>query len=251
MDPARVQLCGRFVVELGGRRIERDLPRQGRLLLAHLVLERGRPQTRDRLVGALWGDRPPASGADALTALVSKVRGALGGDVLHGRSELELRLPPGTVVDVELAETAAHAAESATALGDWSRAWSASLSAQIVAARPFLVEHDGPDWVDERRRELGDLLVRSLECYTRACLELGGTELAAAERAGRRLVRRAPLRESGHVLLMDALAARGNTAEALAAYERLRTLLRDELGVPPGALAQERHRALLAGASRA
>jgi DNA-binding SARP family transcriptional activator len=246
VNPGRIQLCGRFVVELEGRRVDRGLPRQGRLLLAHLVLERGRPQTRERLADALWGDRPPPSAAAALTALVSKLRTAVGSEILRGRSELELCLPAATVVDVEQAEAAAHAAESATALGDWPRAWSTSLAAQFVASRPFLVEHEGPDWVDERRRELADLLARSLECYARACLELGGTELAAAERAGRRLVRLAPLRESGHVMLMDALAARGNTAEALAAYERLRTLLREELGVPPGALAQDRHRALLA-----
>jgi len=245
MNPGRIQLCGRFVVELDGRRVERGLPRQGRLLLAHLVLERRAPQTRDRLADALWGERPPPSAADALTALVSKVRTAVGSEILRGRSELELCLPRATLVDVEHAESAAHAAESAVALGDWARAWSASLAAQLVASRPFLVEHDGPDWVEARRRGLSDVLVRSLECYGRACRELGGTELAAAERASLRLVRLAPLRESGHVLLMDALAARGNTAEALAAYERLRILLRDELGVPPSAIAQERHRALL------
>jgi len=244
MKPGRIQLCGRFVVELDGRRVERELPRQGRLLVAHLLLERGRPQARGRLADALWGERPPASASDTLTALVSKVRGALGTEILQGRSELELRLPPETVVDVEQAETAVHAAESACALEDWPRAWSASLTAQCVASRPFLIEHDGPDWVDERRRELADVLARGLECYTSACLGLGGAELASA---ARRLVRLAPLRESGHVLLMDALAARGNTAEALAAYERLRELLRDELGVPPCAEAQERHRALLAG----
>jgi len=245
-SPGRIQLCGRFVVELDGRRVERDLPRQGRLLLAFLVLERGQPQTRDRLEAALWGAQPPPSAPDALTALVSKVRAAVGAEILQGRSELELRLPPGTVVDVELALASLHAAESACALGDWPRAWSSSLTTQCVAGRPFLVEHDGPDWVEERRRELDEALARGLECYSRACLGLGGTELAGAKRAARRLVRLAPLRESGHVLLMDALAAGGNPAEALVAYERLRVLLRDELGVPPGAAAQERHRELLA-----
>ena len=34
-------------------------------------------------------------------------------------------------------------------------------------------------------------------------------------------------------LLMQALAARGNVAEALRVYERARTVLRDELGIPP------------------
>src|SRR5207253_9763311 len=48
---ARVQLCGRFVVELDGRRIEDELPgRQGRLAFAYLVCARNRSVTRDELV---------------------------------------------------------------------------------------------------------------------------------------------------------------------------------------------------------
>ena len=34
---------------------------------------------------------------------------------------------------------------------------------------------------------------------------------------------------------MEALAARGNLAEALRVYDQLRVLLRDELGATPGA----------------
>ena len=52
-------------------------------------------------------------------------------------------------------------------------------------------------------------------------LRMGGTELAAAERAGRSLVEGAPFRE-------------------------LRVLLREVLGVAPGQAAQELHRRLLA-----
>ena len=74
---------------------------------------------------------------------------------------------------------------------------------------------------------------------------MGGTELAAAERSGRVLVEAAPFRESGHRLLMEALAAQENVAEALRVYERLRVLLRAELGVAPGAASQELHRTLL------
>jgi hypothetical protein len=47
---ARVQLCGRFVLELDGRRVEQKLPsRQGRLLFAFLALNRDRSPTRDDL----------------------------------------------------------------------------------------------------------------------------------------------------------------------------------------------------------
>ncbi len=46
---------------------------------------------------------------------------------------------------------------------------------------------------------------------------------------------------------MRALVARGNPAEALAAYEDLRVLLRDELGIAPSGPTQELHLAILGG----
>jgi SARP family transcriptional regulator, regulator of embCAB operon len=44
---------------------------------------------------------------------------------------------------------------------------------------------------------------------------------------------------------MRALAASGNVAEALAVYERLRILLRDELGVDPSDAVQDAYVQLL------
>ena len=58
----------------------------------------------------------------------------------------------------------------------------------------------------------------------------------------------APYRETGHRLLVEALEQRGNVAEALLAYERLRVLLRDELGITPSPTLQAIHRRLLQGA---
>ena len=88
---------------------------------------------------------------------------------------------------------------------------------------------------------------RARESIARAGIGLGGSELAGAERSARELVRTAPFRESGYVLLMRALVASGNTAEALRAYERLRRVLREELGTAPGAEIQALHRRLLTG----
>jgi SARP family transcriptional regulator, regulator of embCAB operon len=101
------------------------------------------------------------------------------------------------------------------------------------------------EWAEVWRRRLADVRIRALECYAETCLGLRGVELPGAERAGRELVEAAPLRESGHLLLMRALAARGNVAEALGAYERLRVLLRDELGVAPSEAVQEAYLRLL------
>ena len=45
--------------------------------------------------------------------------------------------------------------------------------------------------------------------------------------------------------VMEALERRGNLAEALRAYERLRVLLREELGIAPSPTLQAVHRRLL------
>lgn len=76
-------------------------------------------------------------------------------------------------------------------------------------------------------------------------LGIGGSEIDAAERDARRLVELAPYRESGYRLVMEALAHRGNTAEALLVYEQFRVLLSDELGTSPSAQTQALHRRLL------
>jgi SARP family transcriptional regulator, regulator of embCAB operon len=68
--------------------------------------------------------------------------------------------------------------------------------AQLQAERGFLPGEDAP-WIDEIRHQLTKLRLRALECYPAAGLGLGGTELAAAIRAGQQLTRPAPLRESG------------------------------------------------------
>jgi DNA-binding SARP family transcriptional activator len=114
----------------------------------------------------------------------------------------------------------------------------------LVAQRTFLPEAEAP-WAEAWLRRLADVAIRALESYAKTCLELGGAELPGAERAARELVDVAPFRESGHLLLMRALAASGNVAEALAAYEHLRILLRDELGADPSEAVQDAYIRLL------
>ena len=120
----RIQLCGRLVVELAGRRIEGDLPgRQGRLLFAYLVATRSRRSTRSELVAVLWPQGAPDAAESSLASLLSKLRRVLGPDLLDGKSELRLVLPTDAWIDLEAAGVAVHRAESAVALGDWAQAW--------------------------------------------------------------------------------------------------------------------------------
>ena len=63
---------------------------------------------------------------------------------------------------------------------------------------------------------------------------------------GRQHTRLSPLRESGYRYLMQALAAQGNLAEALAVYGQLSECLRDQLGVSPSPATRQLYQQLLA-----
>jgi SARP family transcriptional regulator, regulator of embCAB operon len=242
----RIQLCGRLVVELDGRQIGDSLPgAKGRLLFAYLVLNRDRRMSRDELLMAVYGEGASSDQHPSLSVLLSKLRAAIGQELLAGRSEIELVLPRDAFVDVEAAREALHRAESHVAAREWAESWGPSGVAYHVARRPLLQGEDRP-WLDEWRRRLEDVKLRGLECFAEARLGLGGPALPQAEDCARQLIELAPYRESGHRILMEALEQRGNVAEALLAYERVRVMLRDELGVAPGPALQSAHQRLVA-----
>jgi len=120
----RIQLCGRLVVELNGRRVEDALPGpKGKLLFAYLVLNRDRRISRDELLAAVYGEDASPDQHPSLSVLLSKLRNVIGHELLSGRSEIELVLPRDAFVDVEAAREALHRAESHIAAGEWAESW--------------------------------------------------------------------------------------------------------------------------------
>jgi pentatricopeptide repeat protein len=241
----RIQLCGRFVVRLDGRRVEEALPGdKGQLLFAYLVLNRLRRIDRDELLIAVYGEEATADHHPRLSVLLSKLRRVIGPERLTGRAQLELVLPAGAFVDVEAALEGLHRAESHVAAGEWAEAWGPAGIAYHVASRPLLQGHDQP-WLDDWRRRLDDVRLRGLECFAEARLGLGGPTLPQAADCARQLIELAPFRETAYLILMKALAEGGNIAEALRVYDHLRLLLRDELGIAPSLAVQSVYRRLL------
>jgi len=222
-----------------------------RVVLAALVLERPAGLPRERLADIVWPDVPPKTWASALRTHVSRVRSVLaaavpgaGEIVVAGEPGYQLALPAGVEVevDIEAAQRDLAAARAALAAGDGAAALATAASAVDRLRAPFLPGHPG-EWADEVRTGLDDLLVGAHEVAGQAALAAGDPDRALAEADA--AVARSPLRESAHRARLAALAAGGNRAEALRAYQRLRRALADELGVDPSPETEAAYVALL------
>ncbi|MEV5721146.1 BTAD domain-containing putative transcriptional regulator [Amycolatopsis mediterranei] len=234
-----VRLAGEVTVERGG------VPAGGRALhsaqaqavLALLVLERARPVGRDELAALLWGEDPPSSWKSVLRTAVARVRAAFEDAGLDGRATVQATprgyrtaLPAGAVVDVERALADAEAGLAALDAGRPADAVPRLTAAEAVAGAPFLAGTEG-EWAGGWRTRLRALRVRVLEALCRARTATG--QAAEAALAARAVIDLDPFRESAHRLLMAALTAAGNRAQALVVYEQCRALLADELGADP------------------
>jgi WD40 repeat protein/DNA-binding SARP family transcriptional activator len=248
---ARVSLAGRIIVTVDGAYVdERALPGgQARLVLALLVCERDRPVPREELADNLWPVERPKTWEAALRGLVARVRrlladAGLGEGVLPPASAgtYRLQLAEDVVVDLEQAAVDVERAEQALAAHERVTACDLAARARAVLARPLLPGIESP-WADSKRRELSQLLLRSLATQAEARLISG--ELQHAGMAAEEAVALDPFRESSHRLLMRAHAAGGNVAEALVAFERCRRTLVEELGADPSSETQALHRELL------
>ena len=86
-------ILGALEVRQDGRVVELRAAKQ-RALLAVFLLHPGETMTTDRLVDALWGERPPPTARRALQVYVSQLRRRLGRELLVTR-------PLGYVLELE------------------------------------------------------------------------------------------------------------------------------------------------------
>jgi class 3 adenylate cyclase len=232
---ARIHLTGELSVEADGIVVRAaDMPgRQGRLAFARLVLS-PHPVSRDELGELLWPGQLPKSWERDLSAVVSKLRSLLGpvglGEALTSAVGCyQLRLSETVRVDTEEARSNLDAAETALLEDDDAALPAASVAVSLLR-RPFLPGETGT-WVEARRAESRQLLLRALDTLITALDRRG--EQAEAIAYATEQIEIEPFRESSYITLMRLQTATGNRAEALRTYERGRALFAEELGVPP------------------
>jgi DNA-binding SARP family transcriptional activator len=253
-----IRLLGRFAVDRGGQEVA--LPafggRLARRLLRLLALRRGSLVPKDLIAEALWPKDPPADAAGNIEVLVSRIRGALGDRTLvragpggyvladDGRCRVDTEAFAAAVQEGR----AALAARPAEALG-WFRA-----ALDIWRGEP-LAEDTYAEWAQADRRLLCQAFLEALEGAAAAALSLtdaaGGAAAAAADAASwaRQALAAEPLRETAVLLLVRALAADGDRAGALAAFDDYRDRLASETGLDPTPQARDLRQRILTSQS--
>ena len=239
-------LLGPLLVRDGTRQVAVSAPRQ-RVLLATLLLDAGRVVSVDALAEAVWDGQPPPGARAALHSAIQRLRSTLGP---AGAGLIGTR-PPGYLIqlgdgesDVRQFEVLAARGHAAAQAGAWAQA--AGLLREALALWRGEALADVPSQLLRAREvpRLEDQWLRALAGRIDADLQLGRHGEVVAEL--RQLVAAHPLVEHFHAQLMLALYGSGRQADALAAYQDVRRVLADELGVDPGPELRLLHQRILA-----
>ncbi len=217
------------------------LPRR---LLALLALSPGREVSTDQLVDGLWGQAPPPGASATLQSHVARLRRDLPvhDAVRTGRH--------GYLLDVSMDDVDAYSMERDLALGSRALVEGRTDEASRVLTEalkswrgtPYAEFVDCPVLEAEADR-LGAVRLDALERRITADLSRPGGAAPVAELEA--LVRWHPMHEAFWALLMMALYRSGRQADALAAYQRARSTLAEELGIDPGPALRELERMIL------
>ena len=196
-----------IMLDVGGARL--------RALLIMLALRPGQLVPASQLIDGLWAGQPPAGPANALQALVSRLRRALPDAVIESRpAGYQLKLDPRGTDIVRFEELAA---KGRTQLRDDPAAAAATLRAALALWRgPALVDVADSDFGQAVIARLDELRLLATENRIDADLRTGITATLVAELEG--LVVAYPMREPLAARLMRALHACGRRGAALEVY---------------------------------
>jgi DNA-binding SARP family transcriptional activator len=250
-----VALLGPLVVEHDGQPVAISGTRL-RAVFARLALEPGRWVSASTLVDELWdGDGDGTSGApsdplNALQSLVSRLRRLLPNPSLLESSASGYRLAlAADEVDTTRFESLVAAGRTALRKGDATSAAALLEQAGALWRGVPLADLDGAAFTQTYVSHLEQLHFGAREDCRDAVLQLGrGAELVAELEA---LVGAEPLRERSAAQLVRALAAAGRQADALAAYDRTKTSLVEELGLDPSPALAAARQSVLTGSTPA
>ncbi len=208
-----------------------------RAVLAMLALDAPDMVTTDEIVDALWGESETAKPESALQMSISRIRAALGDDVIETTPGGYRLYVDETSIDLGRFRAHVRRGRQMHALGQHVPA--------AEAFRQALGEWRGPALSDVRRFEFAERTSRRLEEERLAVVEDSIEALVESGRYGEAitdltgLVEVSSYRERLWTLLALALYRSGRQRDALAALDRVRRIFGEELGLEPSPTLRE------------
>lgn len=212
-----------------------DVPeRKLRALIAALASAGGDTVPADKLVDRVWGDSPPQNPTRVLQAKLSQLR-ALLDQASPGARQILLRSPAGYSLDItaqtlDAAEFREVVRTDSTQLSGQQRLRELDRALDLWRGEPY-AEFADELWLSADVSDLHEVRMQAVERCVETLTAMGDHERALAY--GSRYLPQHPARETLVAPLLLAYYRSHRHAEALSAYERLRTHLEEELGVEP------------------
>jgi DNA-binding SARP family transcriptional activator len=227
-----IRVLGPLEVVDGAKPVALGGPKK-RAVLATVVVHANTVVSADRLIDEIWGEDPPASARRTLHSYVSSLRKALNihGEILSGRQGGYLLDVDASAIDaerfsrnIELARTlrSSDSVEALRLLNETLALWRGPPFGSLAGDIPSLQ-------IESTRLE--ELRLVALELQIDCEFDLGREGMAIGDLE--RLVLEHPYREGLWHRLMVALYRSGRQGEALAAFQRIRRILIEELGIEP------------------
>ncbi len=253
-----LELLGRTRVRVNSHEITEFPTEKVRGMLSFLALEAGQPHPRESLAGLFWPEQDNGAARNNVRKSLHRLRALLDAcepgfsDQHFIVSRDHIQLDPATLwVDAHeaaqlIATTEAHRHRQLQACPPCLSALGRAVDLYQGELLPDTGIQDAPafeEWLLLRRERMNHQVVTALQNLSAAYVTRKEYERAVAY--SRRLIALDPYNEAGYRLLMQSLTHIGQTNEALAIFERLESLLENDLGVQPEpgtrALFQELH----------
>lgn len=228
--------------DLGGTKLRR-------VLLA-LILHRGFPVSKDRLVSMLWEASPPSGAKATLETYVCLLRKTLQPCKMT-RPSLITTVAGGYAIDMSRVDLDLIRFEQlmSSALRPDVSAMNALpmlQQAMTLADSPLLPDEHNCEWLEDERRIHGQNVRKGRIAAASKIAEVPSSNAALwATQA----LQDDPLDESAWHALLQSMEASSRHADGLRAYDQCRGLFAHELGCAPGAPLQELYVRLLRGAN--
>ncbi len=235
MEPKaiNVQLLGGFSVTYGPYALQ-SLPPQSVSLLAYLILNRGRPQTRDLLAGRFWSDLPDDRARRRLSNTLWQIKNAcIAADIpeLLTTTASSVHVTSQHALSIDAENFIAKLDEvSAGNRSPYSKGRLADRLAAVAATYAGdLLDGHYDDWIETERFVIRERYLETLRQLVK--MYKGKSDYQTAVRFARDLVAQDQLQEEAHKEVMRLYAMLGQVSAAERQFNLCRDVLKHELGV--------------------